>query len=104
MHQVMLDFTDSVLEWDVAEGYVAWISNERGDKVLRVRSIEGPDEGELREIQLLEDWLEYDEKDVTGELKVVTLKIVKGLVILSLEYPAGWNGYTHPPWSGNRAK
>lgn len=107
MHQVLLDFTDSSLEWDVAEGYAAWISNERDDRILRVKSLEGPDEGKLREIELLEAWLDDDERDVrdvTGTLKVVTLKIVKGLVILSLEYPVGWNGCIHPPYSGNRAK
>lgn len=103
MHQVLMDFTDSQLEWDVAEGYVAWISNVRDDRVLRVKSLE-PGESELREIELTGDWLEYDERDITVLLRVVTLKIVKGLAILSLEYPADWNGFAHPPWSGNRAK
>lgn len=103
MHQVLLDFADPYLEWDVAEGYAAWISNEREDKVLRVKSLEGPGE-ELREIELVGDWLEYDERDVPGVLRVVTVRIVKGLAILSLEYPVGWNGFTHPPCSGNRAK
>lgn len=102
IHQVLLDSTDP-LEWDVAEGYVAWISNERDDRVLRVKTL-GPGEGELREIELLEDWLDYDERDMTVLLRVVTLKIGKGLAILSLEYPQDWNGFIHPPWSGNRAK
>lgn len=104
MHQVLLDYTDSLLEWDVAEGRAAWISNERDDKVLRVKSLEGGDEGALKEIELAGEWLEDDERGITGALRVVTLKIVKGLAILSLEYPTGWNGCLHPPYSGNRAK
>lgn len=101
MHQVLLNFADAMMEWDVGEGKVAWISN-RMDKVLRVKNLEGV--GEVREIDISPWWLEEDEVGVPGHLRVQTLKIVKGLVILSMEYSLGWGGYDHPSFSGSRAK
>ncbi|KAH8146156.1 uncharacterized protein LAJ45_09846 [Morchella importuna] len=101
MHQVLLNFADAMMEWDVGEGKVAWISN-RTDKVLRVKNLEG--DGEVREIDISPWWLEEDEEGVAGYLRVQTLKIVKGLVILSMEYSLGWGGYDHPSFSGSRAK